>query len=197
MGESNRKRYVIYADGACVGNPGPGGWGVVIVEPPDERRELNGGPYPQTTNNRMEITAAIEGLRALPEAADVTLHTDSEYVVKTMTLGWKRNKNGDLWDELDREVARHRVRFQWVQGHAGDRWNERADRLAAAAARGRNVEPAPPATEQDSARELEASLEPGEAIKRCAGCGRMFVASSEDDRFCALVQCQLTARRER
>ena len=195
MADAARK-YVLYADGACLGNPGPGGWGVVIAEPPEAYRELSGGPYPATTNNKMEITAAIEGLRDVEPGAEVILWSDSEYVVKTMTLGWKRNANQELWRELDREVASRKVRFEWVRGHAGDKNNERADRLAASAARGIRLESA--ASSQapmlSDLEKLEPLLKPGESIRRCARCGQSFVADSPDRAYCALVSCQLRAR---
>jgi ribonuclease HI len=125
---------LVYADGSCEGNPGPGGWGVVIVTP-DGTRRLSGGDS-QTTNNRMEITAAIEALRALDPSVPVIVRSDSQYLVKTMNDGWRRTKNLDLWQELDREVARHsNVRFEWVRGHAGDALNEEADALAREATR--------------------------------------------------------------
>ena len=118
----------IYTDGACEGNPGPGGWGA-IVEQDGESREL-AGREDRTTNNRMEITAAIKGLEATPEGSTVTLHSDSRYLVNTMTRGWKRNVNIDLWERLDALVAGREVKWQWVRGHAGHPQNERADRLA-------------------------------------------------------------------
>ncbi|HEV7989635.1 MAG TPA: ribonuclease H [Candidatus Binataceae bacterium] len=124
---------LVYADGSCEGNPGPGGWGVVIVTPNGTRR-LSGAD-PQTTNNRMEISAAIEALRALDPGVPVIVRSDSQYVVRTMNDGWRRTKNQDLWQELDREAARHDVRFEWVRGHAGDALNEEADALAREAAR--------------------------------------------------------------
>jgi ribonuclease HI len=195
-----RRKFVVYADGACIGNPGPGGWGVVIAEPPELRRELSGGPYPATTNNRMEITAAIEGLRTLEPDVDVILRSDSEYVVKTMTLGWKRNANQDLWRELDREVASRRVRFEWVRGHAGDEFNELADRLATAAASGkvppaaRKAAPAPDG--EGDVKQLERLLRAGESIARCAGCARKFVSESPEQAYCSLAECQLKARRQ-
>jgi ribonuclease HI len=199
-------RYVVYADGACIGNPGPGGWGVVVVEPPQARREMSGGPFPATTNNRMELMAAIEALRALKPGAEVILRSDSTYLVNTMNRGWKRNANHELWHELDREVsARPRVDFQWVAGHAGDPWNERADRLAQAAARGR-ASAGPKAArcakrdapdEEDAARELAGSLSEGESIRRCAGCGRLFLSRSAGQSYCSLVQCELSARRRK
>ena len=134
------RKYVLYADGACIGNPGPGGWGVVVAEPGDEYRELSGGPYPHSTNNKMEITAVIEGLRDIQPGSDVIVRSDSSYVVNTMMLGWKRKANEDLWRELDREVDVREVRFEWVRGHSGDKHNERADKLAASAARGLKLE---------------------------------------------------------
>jgi ribonuclease HI len=124
---------LVYADGSCEGNPGPGGWGVVIVTPEGTHR-LSGGDS-QTTNNRMEVTAAIEALRALDPGVPVILRSDSQYLVKTMNEGWRRTKNVDLWKQLDAEVARHDVRFEWVRGHAGDERNEEADELAREAAR--------------------------------------------------------------
>ena len=119
---------LVYADGSCEGNPGPGGWGVVIVTP-DGTHRLSGGDS-QTTNNRMEIMAAIEALRALDPGVPVIVRSDSQYLVRTMNDGWRRTKNLDLWQQLDREVARHDVRFEWVRGHAGDALNEEADALA-------------------------------------------------------------------
>ena len=118
----------IYTDGSCSGNPGPGGWGAIVMQGDDTQR-LSGG-HAATTNNRMEITAAIKGLEATPPGADVTIHSDSEYLVKTMTKNWKRNVNKDLWEPLERLVSARSVRFEWVRGHAGHPQNEAADRLA-------------------------------------------------------------------
>ena len=118
----------IYTDGACSGNPGRGGW-AAIVRRDGEERELHGHD-PQTTNNRMEMTAVIEGLAAVPHDAQVTVYSDSQYVVNTMTKNWKRRKNQDLWAKLDRETAARDVTWQWIRGHAGHPMNERADRLA-------------------------------------------------------------------
>lgn len=124
------KHFLVYADGSCIGNPGHGGWGAVIIEEGEgERIEINGHD-PATTNNRMEITAAIEGLRRTPPGADVVLRSDSQYVVFTMTKGWKRKANQELWRTLDGEVVRRRVRFEWVRGHGDDQLNDRADELA-------------------------------------------------------------------
>jgi ribonuclease HI len=124
------KSYLVYADGSCIGNPGPGGWGVIVVdESSGTRRELNGHD-PATTNNKMEITAAIEGLRATEPGSIVVLRSDSQYVIYTMTKNWKRNLNRDLWERLDREVAVREVKFEWVRGHGDDPLNDRADELA-------------------------------------------------------------------
>ena len=133
----------IYTDGACKGNPGPGGWGVLLLSGSTEK-ELFGGEL-ATTNNRMELTAVIEALTALKRPCHVTLHLDSEYVRKGITEwihGWKARgwrtaakqpvKNVDLWQKLDAVVAgsEHRIDWRWVRGHAGDPGNERADALA-------------------------------------------------------------------
>lgn len=131
----------IYTDGACSGNPGPGGWGALLRFGANEK-ELFGGAA-ATTNNRMELTAVIEALRALKRSSRVRLHTDSQYVQKGISewiIGWKRRgwktaakepvKNVDLWQALDREAARHVIDWLWVRGHAGHPENERADALA-------------------------------------------------------------------
>ena len=131
----------IYTDGACRGNPGPGGWGVWMVSGPHEK-ELFGGAS-NTTNNRMELTAVISALRALKRPCRVVLHTDSQYVQKGISewiVGWKARgwrtadkkpvKNADLWQELDEARRRHDIQWRWVKGHAGHEGNERADRLA-------------------------------------------------------------------
>ena len=131
----------MYTDGACRGNPGPGGWGVILSYQ-DEEKTLNGFE-PDTTNNRMELTAAIEGLRALKRACDVDLKTDSKYVMQGINdwmSNWKSNgwktaakkpvKNADLWKLLDEQVKKHRVKWEWVKGHAGIEGNEMADQQA-------------------------------------------------------------------
>ena len=118
----------IYTDGACKGNPGPGGW-AAIVRRSGEDTEL-AGHEDGTTNNRMEVLAAIMGLEAAPERSNITLYSDSQYLVNTMTKGWKRKANLDLWNRLDALVARRDVAWEWVRGHVGHPENERADKLA-------------------------------------------------------------------
>lgn len=118
----------IYTDGACLGNPGPGGWAAIVVES-GSRQVLCGGDE-HTTNNRMEMLAVINGLKAVPESSQVTVCSDSQYVVNTMTRNWKRNKNQDLWASMDAEVGKRKVKWQWVRGHNGHPLNEEADRVA-------------------------------------------------------------------
>jgi ribonuclease HI len=139
------KQLEIFTDGACKGNPGPGGWGAVIRYGKHEK-EIAGGD-PDTTNNRMELSAAIQALKTLSEPCHVKLHTDSKYVLDGITKwihGWQRNgwknaskqpvRNADLWRDLIDAVARHQVEWIWVKGHNGHPENERADRLASDAA---------------------------------------------------------------
>lgn len=147
------KDVTIYTDGACIGNPGPGGYGTVLLHGP-HRKEISAG-YKRTTNNRMELMAAIVGLRALKQPCQVTLYTDSQYVYNGIAKGWakrwrangwKRNKeekalNADLWDELLNLCDRHHVQMTWVRGHAGNPENERCDQLAAEACRGKGLPP--------------------------------------------------------
>ena len=140
MTKDNKQRYFtssgkfdVYTDGACIGNPGPGGWGAVMIHG-NAHIEFAGGE-PKTTNNRMEITAAIRGIDETPPGSDVTVWSDSEYVIKTMTRGWKRKVNNDLWDQLDDAVANRNVSWEWVRGHSGDPMNELADTLARGEAR--------------------------------------------------------------
>lgn len=134
-------RVIAYTDGACSGNPGPGGWGAVL-EWNGRERELSGGEA-ETTNNRMELMAAIRALEALKRPCPVKIVTDSEYVMKGITewmdawkaRGWrtagkKPVKNRELWERLDRQIQRHDVTWQWVRGHTGHDGNERADQLA-------------------------------------------------------------------
>ncbi len=124
----------IYTDGACKGNPGPGGWAAVVVDDMGKEKAYSGGPIEATTNQRMEVLAAIEGLSRVPAGSEVTLFSDSEYVIRTMNDGWKRRVNKDLWADLDRVHAERNVTFKWVKGHAGQPLQERADSLASAAA---------------------------------------------------------------
>ena len=135
------RRVEIYTDGACRGNPGPGGWGALLIAGA-HRKTLHGGE-PETTNNRMELTAAIEALNALKRPCNVNLHTDSRYVMQGITEwleGWKKRgwktaakkpvKNQDLWQALDDARQRHDINWKWVKGHDGDPGNEEADALA-------------------------------------------------------------------
>ena len=139
----------LYCDGACLGNPGPGGWGYLLrVHLATGTQEKEGaGPEADTTNNRMELMAAIRGLEALTKPCQVMLQSDSQYVVKGITTwlkdwkrrGWKKADgkpvlNADLWQALDAQLARHHVEARWVKGHAGHTENERVDRLASEAA---------------------------------------------------------------
>ena len=137
----HRPHVTIYSDGACSGNPGPGGWGAVLMSGV-HHKELSGGAA-ETTNNRMELTAAIEALEALKRPSRVDLYTDSNYVRDGITKwihGWRRNgwktaekkpvKNAELWQQLEQAIARHKITWHWVRGHAGDTENERADELA-------------------------------------------------------------------
>jgi ribonuclease HI len=132
----------IYTDGACSGNPGPGGWGA-LLRYGGHQKELHGGEYPHTTNNRMELMAAIRALESLTRPAVVHLHTDSTYVrsgITTWLPKWQRNgwvtaarqpvRNADLWQRLAAACAQHEVTWLWVKGHSGDPGNERADALA-------------------------------------------------------------------
>lgn len=151
--DQKRKQVTIYTDGGADPNPGPGGYGVVLICGP-HRKELQGG-FAQTTNNRMEILAAIKGLEALKTPCQVRLHSDSQYLVNAMTEGWarrwqahgwKRNRhekavNPDLWERLLKLCETHEVTFLWVKGHAGNRENERCDQLAGQAAKQSRLPP--------------------------------------------------------
>ncbi|MCI6858875.1 MAG: ribonuclease HI [Eubacterium sp.] len=156
-------RVIIYTDGSARGNPGPGGYGTVLLYTDSfgrqHRRELSAG-YERTTNNRMELMAAIAGLEALIRPCEVELYSDSQYLVKAFTehwidgwvkKGWKRNKkedvkNADLWKRLLRAMEPHQVTFHWVKGHAGHAENECCDRLAVNAALGENLKKDEPCT---------------------------------------------------
>jgi len=142
--DPEQNRVILFTDGACSGNPGPGGWGVLLRYGTHEK-ELSGSE-PATTNNRMEMLAVINGLEALKRPAQVQIYTDSQYVMKGMTewlAGWKRRgwktadrqpvKNVDLWQRLETALAPHQVEWQWVRGHSGHPDNERVDQLARAA----------------------------------------------------------------
>jgi ribonuclease HI len=150
------KRVVIHTDGGCLGNPGPGGWAATLAYG-GRTREISGGE-PDTTNNRMELTAALRALEALKESCAVELHTDSTYLRDGITRwihGWKRKgwrtstgdpvKNVDLWQLLEAQAARHRIAWQWVKGHAGHHGNERCDTLARQAAAAARPKRPPPA----------------------------------------------------
>ncbi|NIR49269.1 ribonuclease HI [candidate division KSB1 bacterium] len=152
MAETTVLRHLtIYTDGACHGNPGPGGYAAVLIHQ-GKRKEISGG-FNNTTNNRMELMAAIKGLEALKERCQVTLYSDSEYLVNAMTLGWveswqakgwKRNKkekakNVDLWKQLLKLIEYHEVEFKWTRGHVGTLENERCDVLANQAANQPNL----------------------------------------------------------
>ncbi|MGD0117125.1 MAG: ribonuclease H [Candidatus Binatus sp.] len=198
------REYLVYADGSCIGNPGPGGWGVVVRDPDGVVTELN-GHEDSTTNNRMELMAAIEGLRATELGASVVLRSDSQYVVKSMTLHYKRNKNHDLWELLDAETLAREVRFEWVRGHGDDPINNRADALALMGANRQLVAEGPlpekkktrrPSSSDESAaeKELLQRLSAGESIQLCKGCGAKFVSLGDRDGFCSQVRCQLEAR---
>ena len=141
MSDDKRPEVTIYTDGACSGNPGPGGWGAILISGP-HRKEICGGEG-ETTNNRMELTAAIEALEALKRPSRVSLYTDSVYVRDGITkwiIGWRTNgwrtaarkpvKNADLWQRLDAAQQRHDIDWHWLKGHAGHPENERADELA-------------------------------------------------------------------
>lgn len=149
---SGLKEVTIYTDGACQGNPGPGGYGVVLLYE-EHRKELSGG-FRRTTNNRMEIMAALVGLRALKSKCRVTVYSDSQYLVNAMTkgwverwkkYGWTRNKKGekalnaDLWSEMIDLCSKHEVQFRWVRGHSGNKENERCDWLSVQAASQKNL----------------------------------------------------------
>jgi ribonuclease HI len=173
------QRVEIYTDGGCEPNPGPGGYGVVLVHP-KKRAEISGG-FRQTTNNRMEIYAAIAGLELLKQPCQVTLYSDSQYVVKGMmewVAGWKkkgwwrtkteRPENVDLWQRLDALCQTHQVEFRWLKGHAGHAENERCDRLAEAALRQPNL-PVDDGYENKPVTEgVRPDMQEGEPCNKCS-----------------------------
>lgn len=145
MGKSpmSLKKISIYSDGACSGNPGPGGWGTILIYKDEYVKELSGGES-LTTNNRMELTAVIKGLEALKEPCEVTIYSDSKYVVDAINQGWAKKwrangwmrskkeeaKNPELWERLLTLIQGHNVKFVWVKGHADNEYNNRCDILA-------------------------------------------------------------------
>ena len=147
---TEKKKLVIYTDGSCDKNPGPGGWAAIIRR--NDQEEIISGFAPDTTNNRMELTAALKALSSLKEGSTIVLYTDSEYLKRGIsewmpnwrTRNWKRKggklANVDLWKALDKAIDRHNIDWQWVKGHSGNRYNQRVDRLAKNAMRngGRN-----------------------------------------------------------
>ena len=149
----DKPQVTIYTDGGADPNPGPGGWGVVLIHNKSGKEKDLSGSDPETTNNRMELTAAIRALQALKTPCDVKLFTDSEYLRRGVTewmekweaSNWSRGKQGevkniDLWKQLASEIGRHDIHWEWVKGHAGNRYNERADQLATAAIRAHYAE---------------------------------------------------------
>jgi ribonuclease HI len=148
---NNLPRVVIYTDGACTGNPGPGGYGA-ILKYKDRRKEISAG-YRKTTNNRMELMAIIKALSSLKNSCQVILFTDSQYIVDSVTQGWairwrekdwQRNKkeralNPDLWEKLLDLFEKHKIEMRWIKGHAGEKENERADLLATQAVKGKHL----------------------------------------------------------
>lgn len=123
-------KVTIYTDGACSGNPGPGGWAVILTD--GTREKYISGGEENTTNNRMELLAAVKGLEALHYPCEVDLYSDSQYLISTMTKGWKRNKNVDLWAMLDYYASIHSINFIWVKGHASNEHNNKCDQIARA-----------------------------------------------------------------
>ena len=138
---SPQDKIIIYTDGACSGNPGKGGWGAILMFKEHEKK-ISGG-LKETTNNQMEIRAVIEALKIIKKSSQIIIYTDSKYVMDGITKwinGWKKNgwrtadrkpvKNSELWQELDEEVAKHRIEWRWVKGHSGNKYNDIADELA-------------------------------------------------------------------
>jgi len=142
--ENDKPFILLYTDGACSGNPGPGGWAYILKHPASGTERINSGGEKQTTNNRMELTAVIRGLEAVKRPSIVEIHSDSRYVLSGLEKwldnwkihGWRRGKRGpkvknvELWQELDRLRETHNLQFQWIRGHAGHPENEQCDRLA-------------------------------------------------------------------
>jgi ribonuclease HI len=175
-----RPEVEIYTDGGCEPNPGPGGYGAVLVHP-KKRAEVSGG-FRKTTNNRMEIFAAIAGLELLKQACKVTLHSDSEYLVNAMTKGWveswirkhwwhsktERVPNRDLWERLVALCAKHQVEFRWVKGHAGHVENERCDQLAMVALRGPNLAIDEGYENKSESEGVRPDLQEGDPCRKCS-----------------------------
>lgn len=195
----SEQRIQVWSDGACKGNPGPGGWGALIRVAGEPDVELSGGEA-ATTNNRMELRAVVEALRSLPAGSQVTVHADSTYVLNGITTwlaGWRRNgwltgskqpvKNVDLWQDLDEQAGRHTVGWQWVKGHAGNPGNERADALAnSAVPGGPGAGPAGAGTARAArARDPQQASRPGGGMAaRFAGtCPRCRAAIKVGDRI--------------
>ena len=161
---SSNNSITIYTDGSCLNNPGPGGWGAVLLRGDEEPLHLSGHEA-QTTNNRMELTAAIKALEAASAGAPLSLYTDSEYLVNTMTRNWKRRANQDLWRWLDSLAAGRDITWHWVQGHAGNRWNEVADRLAVTAMKAGLGENPGPKSDEDQAPASLTHLDQGGRVR--------------------------------
>ena len=171
-------KFEVYTDGSCIGNPGgPGGWAAIIAHGTSQTHIAGGEP--KTTNNRMEITAAIRGIEAAPPGSDVTVWSDSEYVIKTMTRGWKRKVNNDLWDQLDAAVRSRRVSWEWVRGHSGHPLNELADQLARDEAREFRKSGSQKSSDRYSARTRDAS--PSLSHLDSAGKARMVDVGAKPD----------------
>ena len=139
----NNPQYIIYTDGACLGNPGPGGWGVIILNQKIREKNQISGSEISTTNNRMELIAVIKALDFIPKESDIKIYTDSKYVIngiQNWIIKWKKNnwlgshkkpvKNKDLWVMLDKLVHQYAIKWEWVKGHSGDKYNEEVDQLA-------------------------------------------------------------------
>jgi len=195
-----RPEITIYTDGACSPNPGQGGWGAVLLHGEVIVRELS-GQAAETTNNRMELTAALRALQSLNEPHRVTLVTDSNYLkngVTTWMHNWKRRgwqtaarepvKNRDLWEGLDQEIQRHQVKWQWVRGHAFDQWNERADRLAVAARKQMG-------TAEHSGRDARSRPQPSECEERiCIFLGITFSPATGRASWAAVLRYKAHTR---